>query len=129
MQLERENQNVPVPAAFLFGQVRQAAEAAVHVGFTRIGHSADNFFPLGAELGKFLKTVLAGEPCALAFVKPGKKFIHILPDAVAVQYLQDNVVAHGHGDAGVEKIARVHDHRLAAPLGFKGTQGAQKIVD
>src|SRR4051794_38193740 len=66
MQLERENQDVPVPAAFLFWQVRQAAEAAVYVGFTRIGHSADDFFPLGAELGKLFKTVLARKPCALA---------------------------------------------------------------
>src|SRR6476646_2318558 len=68
MQLEREDQDVPVPAAFLLGQVRQAAEAAVHISFTRVGHGADNVFPLGAKLGKFFKTVLAGEPCALAFI-------------------------------------------------------------
>src|SRR4051794_28417037 len=105
MQLEGKNQDVPVPAALLLWQVRQATEAAVHVGFTRIGHGADDFFPLSAELGKLFKTVLAGKPCTLALVKPGKKIIHILPDAVAVQYLQDNIVAHGHGDARVEKIA------------------------
>src|SRR5436305_10388523 len=82
MQLEWKDQNVPVPAAFLFWQVRQAAEAAVYVGFTRIGNGADNFFPLGAELGKFLKTVFAGEPCPLPLVEPGEEFIHVLPDTV-----------------------------------------------
>src|SRR6185437_8710473 len=65
MQLEREDQDVPVPAAFFLGQVRQATEAAVDVGLTRIGHGADNVFPLGAEFGKFLKTVFAGKPRAL----------------------------------------------------------------
>src|SRR6476646_4087996 len=51
MQLEREDQDVPVPAGFLLWQVRQAAEAAVHISFTRVGHGADNVFPLGAKLG------------------------------------------------------------------------------
>src|SRR6185503_17269283 len=125
MQLEREDQDVPVPAAFFLGQVRQAAEAAVHVGFTRIGHGADNVFPLGAELGKFLKTVFTGKPRALLLIEPGEEFVDVLPDAIAIQNFQNDIVAHGHGNTRIEKISCVNDYWFATTLSFKGAQSAE----
>src|ERR1700743_1964758 len=88
MQLKRKNQNIPVPAAFLLGQMRQAAEAAINVCLARISQSADNVFPFAAQVGKFFKTIFAGKPCALLLIEPGKKFIYILPFAIAVKNFQ-----------------------------------------
>src|SRR5262249_8619612 len=62
VQLQREDQDIPVPTLFLRGQMGQAVEAAVHVSLARVGHGADDVFPFAAQFRKFLKTVLAHEP-------------------------------------------------------------------
>src|SRR5580765_4261543 len=125
MQLQREDQDVPVPAALFLGQVRQAAEAAVHVGFPRIRYGADDLFPLVAKFGKLFKAVLAGKEGAFLFIEPGEEFIHVLPDSITVKNFKDNVVPHGHGDARVKEISRIDHDWLAAALGFKRPQSRE----
>src|SRR5689334_6676908 len=109
--------------------MRQAAEAAVHVGFPRVRYGADDVFPLAAELGEFFKAVFTGKPRTLLLIEPSKKFVYILPDAVTVKDFEHNVIAHGHGDAGIEKVARVNNHRFAPALGLKGAQGREHVID
>ena len=99
MQLQREDQYVPVPAVSLGGQVGQSAEAAVYISLTGIGHGADDVPPFSTQFRKFLKQVFAGEPGALLLIQPGEVFIYIEPVAIPVQNLHDHVFTHGHGNA------------------------------
>ena len=68
MQLQREDQYVPVPAVSLGGQVGQSAEAAVYISLASIGHGADDVPPFSAQFREFLKQFFAGEPGALFFI-------------------------------------------------------------
>src|SRR5439155_12127873 len=99
VQLEREDQDVPVPAVSLGRQVGQAAEAAIDGSFAGIGYSPNYVPPFAAQLRKLFKQVFTGEPVALLLVEPGKVLIYIKPVAIAIQDLHNYVFAHGHGDA------------------------------
>ena len=83
-------------------------------------HGADVLAPLLAHLRKLLEQIFPREPVAFLVAQAGEVVIHILPVAVAVHDLEHYVVAHGHADAGVVKIARVHHHWFSAALGLEG---------
>ena len=62
VQLEREDQNVPIPSRALGRQVGDAAlSTAVNIGFAGIGHGADDFAELVAQLGILLEEVFSPE--------------------------------------------------------------------
>ncbi len=52
-----------------------------------------------------------------------------MPVAFGIEDLEDDVVADGHVDAGVEEVAGVDDDGLAAALGFERAQGGDQVVD
>src|SRR5208337_3762046 len=88
VQLDGEDQQVPVPVRALDGQVRFATKAAtINVGFARVGHGAQQFTPVVAELGELLKKILADKPRALVPVHGGEVIVDVLPDAVTIQDL------------------------------------------
>src|ERR1051326_940360 len=95
--------------------MRQAAEAAIDISFTRISDGADDLLPLTCEFGKFLKAILAHEPNALLLVQAREVFVDVLPDALAVEDFEHNVLAHGHCDARVEEVAGV-DYDRYSPM-------------
>ena len=59
----------------------------------------------------------------------GAEFVDVNPIALRVENFQDHAVADSHLDAGVEKVARVDDDRLAAALGFEAAEGVDHVVD
>ena len=59
----------------------------------------------------------------------GGAVVAVLPDAVFVEDLDEDVGADGHGDAGVEEVAGVDDDGCAAAFGFEGAEGVEEVFD
>jgi len=78
---------------------------------------------------QLLKDATAYEPVAGLAEVVGSGVVAVLPDAVFVEDLDEDVGANGEGEAGVEEVASVDDHRGAAAFGTEGAQGVEEIFD
>ncbi len=129
MERHGEGEHVPHPLLALAGQVHQAPEGPVDVGFPRRRDPGDDLAPVRGELRHLVEHVFAAEPVARALQQARAGLVHVLPVAPGVQHFEHHVVAHRHVDARVEEVARIHHHRLARALGPERTQRRHQIVD
>jgi hypothetical protein len=78
---------------------------------------------------KLLKDAAADEPIAGLTEILGCGVVAVLPDAVFVEDLNEDVGADGEGEAGVEEVAGVDDDGSATAFGAEGAESVEKIFD
>src|SRR5215813_3512705 len=99
MQLDGKDKDVPCPVWALLRQMRSSAKATtVDIRLARVDNGTKDLAPLFTELGKLLEKILSYKPGALVAVHRSEVVVDELPVAVTVQDLEDNVVAHRHGN-------------------------------
>jgi hypothetical protein len=78
---------------------------------------------------KLLKDAAADEPVARLAEVLGGSIVAVLPDAVFVEDLDEDIRADGEGEARVEEVAGVDDDGSAAAFGAEGAEGVEEVVD
>jgi hypothetical protein len=78
---------------------------------------------------QLLEDAAADEPVARLTEVFGGSVVAVLPDAVFVEDLDEDVGADGEGEAGVEEVAGVDDDGSAAAFGSEGAEGVEEIFD
>src|SRR5260370_14724276 len=106
----------------------KAAEAAVNVSLARIGDGANVLRPLRADLREFLEQIFPWKPLPFLFKQCRAGIVDVLPVALAIHDLDHHVVSHGHADARIVKVTRIHHHWLSALLGLEGAQRRQHVL-
>src|SRR3984885_2751757 len=130
VQGDGEGKDAPGEMLLLWpGRIEQAAMTAVDVGLACEADGLDDVAPVAEEGGHLLKDVAADEPVAGLLEVVGGGIVAVLPDAVFVEDLDEDVGSDGAGDAGVVEVARVDDDGSAAALGFEGAESVEEIFD
>ncbi len=111
------------------GFVEQAAMAPVDVGFAGEGYGLDDVAPVSRESGELLLEAAADEPVAGLAEVFGCGVVAVLPDALFVEDLNQDVRADGHGDAGVKEVAGVDHDGSATAFCFKRAERVEEIFD
>src|ERR1700733_11879203 len=128
VQGDGEGKDAPGEMLLLWpGRIEQAAMAAVDVGLAGEADGLDDVAPVAEEGGHLLKDVAADEPVAGLLEVVGGGIVAVLPDAVFVEDLDEDVGADGTGDAGVVEVARIDDDPRAAALGFEGAVAFEEM--
>src|SRR5664280_1350381 len=128
MQLDGEDKYIPVPVRALGRQMRGPLKSApINVGLACIGYGAHDLAPFFSQLRKLLEEILADKPSSFVAIHSSEVVVHVLPSSFPIEDLQDNVVSHGHRDARIVEIARIHYHRTAAFLALEGTQCGYQV--
>ena len=103
-----------------FRRVEEAPGGTVNIGLAGEGDGLENVAPVAHECGHLIEDAAAGEPVARLPEVGGGGVVAVEPDAVVVEYLDEDVGADGEGDARVEEVAGVYYYGRAAPLCFEG---------
>jgi hypothetical protein len=130
VQCDGEGEDAPGEVLLLWpGGGEQAALGAVDVGLASEADGLDDVAPVAEEGGHLQKDVAADEPIAWVLKVVGGGIVAVLPDAIFVEDLDEDVGANGAGDAGVVEVARIDDDTGSAALGFEGAEGVEEIFD
>src|SRR6185369_10362420 len=130
VEFDGEAEHVPTPVWRLDGKVRHGVFiAAVDVSLARVCHGANDLAPLLAHFWVVLEKIFTWIPVALLLIEGCEVVVDVLPDAIAIQYLDDRVVSHRHRDARIVEVAGIHNHWASATLGFETLQRGNEIVD
>jgi hypothetical protein len=111
------------------GLVEEAAAGAVDVGLAAVADGLDDFAPVAHDGVELLEDAAADEPVSGLAEVLGSSVVAVLPDAVFIEDLDEDVGADGEGEAGVEEVAGVDDDGRATAFGSEGAEGVEKIFD
>jgi hypothetical protein len=130
--MERDGEGENAPGELLLvgaGMIEQAAAGAIDVGLAAVADGLDDFVPVAHDGLQLLKDAAADEPVAGMAEVFGGSVVAVLPDAVFVEDLYEDVGADGEREAGVEEVAGVDDDGSAAAFGSEGAEGIEEIFD
>jgi hypothetical protein len=111
------------------GLIEETAAGAVDVGLAAVAYGLDDFAPVAHERLKLLEDAAADEPVARLAEVFGGGIVAVLPDAVLIEDLDENIGADGTGEARVEEVARVDDNWGATAFRAEGAEGVEEIFD
>jgi hypothetical protein len=109
--------------------IEEAAASAVDVGLAAVANGLNNLPPVAHLRLKFVEDAAADEPVAGMVEVFGGGVVAVLPDAMLVEDLHENVGADGEREARVEEVARVDNDGSTAAFCTKGAEGIEEIVD
>jgi hypothetical protein len=130
--VERDGERENAPGELLLigtRLVEEAAAGAVDVGLAAVTDGLKNLAPVAHDGMKLLKDATADEPVAGLAEVFGCGIIAMLPDAVFVEDLNEDVGADGAGETGVEEVAGIDDDGRAASFGAEGAERVEEVVD
>jgi hypothetical protein len=130
--VERDGEGEDAPGELLLvgaGMVEQAAAGAIDVGLAAVADGLDDFVPVAHDGLQLLKDAAADEPVARLTEIFGGSVVAVLPDAVFVEDLDEDVGAYGEREAGVEEVAGIDDDGSAAAFGSERAKGIEEVFD
>ena len=101
------------------GLAEQTAVAAIDVCLAGEGYGLYDVAPVAHKGGELLLDAAADEPVAGLAEVFGCSVVTVLPHALFVEDLDENIGTDGHGDAGIEEVAGVDDDWRATAFCFK----------
>src|ERR1700722_8273947 len=130
--MERNGEGEDAPGKLLLVGARvieQTAASAVDVGLATVADGLKDLAPVAHDGVQFLEDAAADEPVARLAEVFGSGIIAVLPDAVFVENLNQDVGTDGQRETRIKEVAGIDDDRSAAAFGSEGTEGVEEILD